>query len=92
MSDLETLAAHLFPVQWARAVAGPHASKKKRQLRQRAQAAQKVAALSAAGHTCGDCAAFHATGPCGAYCELDTDFHGYARTTADDLCPRWRKA
>ena len=84
-------AARMFPEEWERACVGPYAWEKKHALRQRAKRQQRLNALTEAGHSCADCAAFAATGPYGAYCELDTDLFSYTRTTPGALCSRWRK-
>ena len=52
-----------------------------------------IAPLRVAGHSCSRCAHWDkASEPRkGGVCELDSDFHGYVYTAADDVCPHFKQ-
>lgn len=96
LTDRDALAARMFPREWAAVEHKVGASKKRQQLRQRAEQEvvwRKVKAeLDAKGATCGNCR------HCSPYpmsrngelsCDLDTDFHGYAIVKPTHVCARW---
>lgn len=92
MNDRDALAAKYFPREWASVATALGKSKQRTKLRQRAEAAQKIEALAAAGCNCGNCGSFsvtHAWGDSRTYCGMDSDFHGYALVQPNELCSRW---
>jgi len=94
MSDLDAAVAARFPAEWARANAGPKASKKRNALRHRYRAALILDELKAKGALCGNCAAFEPRHmyPDQHICGAKSDFYGDVITTADrSPCTWWRK-
>lgn len=97
-AERDALAAKLFPREWAAVAMRLGASKKRNQLRKRAEEkAARDAAIAphiAAGHCCGNCNEFEPyPGPGNKdrfICAMDSDFRGYAIARADGLCPLWR--
>jgi hypothetical protein len=91
----DALAAQLFPKEWAAVAAKAGASKKRQQLRQRAEHVDAVNALRAKGASCASCVGFRPT-PSAAglkfahHCTAESDFHGYVEARADGLCRLWR--
>lgn len=61
-----------------------------KQLRERLAYQDAIAALPA-GSRCGNCAHRLKNPGClvGLYCDLDSDFEGYAKTNEYAVCPRW---
>jgi hypothetical protein len=57
------LAANLLPREWAAVANKPGASKKRHQLRQMAEAEQRMKELRAAGAKCATCRSYRANGP-----------------------------
>jgi len=86
--ERDALAAKYFPKLWAQAQASGK-SKKRNQLRNAAEDMQKKEQLRTQGASCGNCDNYSPKGPCGSYCELDSDFYGYSLTKAENLCHRW---
>lgn len=69
---------------------GRKAAKLRRRL-QIQEAERAVAApLRKAGHSCADCSNRTKVVGIGQTCDLDSDFHGYARVQMDHVCSRWR--
>lgn len=65
--------------------------RKRKHEEQRFVTANRIAELRSQGASCASCRSFskipsQVLGPGKYCCALDTDFHGYAITTADDLC------
>lgn len=84
------LAAKYFPQEWAAVVGRDGASKKRQQLRQRAEAEQLLETLRARGACCESCRSFNTKPPFGvsakAVCDADSDFHGYTEAVPNGLC------
>lgn len=84
------LAAELFPREWAAIANKPGASKKRQQLRQRAEEALKLRDLRGQGASCATCRNFQTRGgPGKPWCEADSDFQGYPVALPDGLCGMW---
>lgn len=83
-------AAELWPDRWAatEALTGKRRSNRRASLRAQAKNHDALAALPAMAR-CGTCAHFIKS-PVGRACDLDSDFHGYALTTAGARCARWK--
>lgn len=98
MSELDersALAALMFPQQWAAVAQLPGASKRRQQLRKRAEHAVALQALRGAGARCLTCRAFRRDPMFpghGTWCDTHSDFHGYQAATGDDLCLSYREA
>lgn len=90
MSDWNARAAELYPDRWARmeGLTGKRRSNARATLRRNAENHDALAALPAVAR-CGTCVHF-INSPVGHACDLDSDFHGYALTTADKRCARWQ--
>lgn len=90
--DINARAAELFPDRWAvmEATTGKRRSRMRHALRAQAANHDALAGLPAMAR-CGTCAHFIKS-PVGRACGLDSDFHGYALTKADDRCARWTEA
>ena len=88
--DWNVRAAELWPDRVAamEALTGKRRSSRRASLRRQAEHHDAMAALPAVAR-CGTCAHF-ITSPVGRACDLDSDFHGYALTSADNRCPRWQ--
>lgn len=52
-------------------------------------AEDKILAARAMGGRCGNCRMFDSHPHIGDYCELGTDFWGYAKTSPDSICSQW---
>lgn len=91
---LDDAIAEDWPERWAKANNGHGQSKKRNNLRKAYKTHLAFLAFKAANpHArCGNCTEFkpipvHANG--GMQCELESDFHGYAITTANRVCVKW---
>ena len=83
----DVLAAKYFPDAWAKARTG----RRRTQLRKMGEQQDLMARLKTdRSACCSNCNSFdkypHGKGH---ICKMDSDFHGYAMTTADSLCPKW---
>lgn len=88
----DALAAHYFPKQWKKVAGVPGKSKRRQQLRRWAEIEQKLEPLRAAGSCCGNCNYWKSSSAItikGNYCEINSDFYGYAITPANHLCTYW---
>lgn len=86
------LAAEMFPREWAAAlkVTGKRGNNRRANLRKRALNEQAMIPLRAKGATCATCRhRRRVAGIAEPVCDLDSDFHGYAITALDRLCPDW---
>jgi hypothetical protein len=88
-----------FPREWARAndPSLRNRSKARQQLRQRYRHQLALDALMLANPQarCSSCAHVRtdpSPGLKGTFCDLDSDFEGYARVAPDFVCTRWRLA
>lgn len=88
--DWNARAAELWPDRWAamETTTGKRRSSRRASLRKQAENHDALAALPVTAR-CGTCAHFIKS-PVGHACDLDSDFHGYTRTTAEDRCARWQ--
>lgn len=93
LEQQSALAAHHFPVQWrsAKRLTGEKGRKVRATWRKRAVAEAIMVELRKQNARCGNCAnrGRFPDRPAQMTCDLDSDFHGYALTTADGLCHRW---
>lgn len=94
MSERDALAKKYFPKQWDAAQAVGK-SKKRTQLRKAAEDMKEKERLRSIGASCANCASFKKV-QIGTYlkdtCEADSDFYGYALTSATNLCSKWRRS
>lgn len=88
-TERDALCEKYFPKQWLAIKDAVGKSKARNNLRKRAAYAAKNEKLRAAGASCSNCSSFKASGPCGSYCLMDSDFHGYSLTKPTDLCVKW---
>lgn len=91
MTDWNVRAAELWPDRWSacESLTGKRRSNRRASLRKQAQNHDALAALPSIAR-CGTCNHFIKS-PVGRACELDSDFHGYALTTAEKRCARWEQ-
>ncbi|MGR0185486.1 hypothetical protein [Azospirillum aestuarii] len=84
------LAAELFPREWAAVATRPGASKKRQQLRQRAEAELKLRGLRASGASCATCGSYRTSDPTPGmkepWCAAESDWKGFVRANPDGLC------
>ena len=80
----------MFPDDWARmeAMTGKKRQRLKASLRHRADYAAGLADLPKQA-SCGTCEHRERHFEIGDYCDLDSDFHGYAKVKLTHRCPRW---
>jgi hypothetical protein len=93
IEEQRALAAKMYPHEWARALCttGMRGQKARAGLRKRAVEEAARDRLRCIGANCGNCA-HRLRDPAmltGHFCDLDSDFHGYTRTTLEALCSRW---
>lgn len=90
--DLNARAAELYPDRWSimEAATGKRRARMRHSLRALAANHDALATLPADAR-CGTCV-HYIKSPVGRACDLDSDFHGYALTKADDRCARWAAA
>lgn len=88
--DWNARASELWPDRWAamERLTGKRRSNRRASLRAQAKNHDALAALPPHAR-CGTCEHFIKS-PVGRACDLDSDFHGYALTTATDRCARWQ--
>ena len=84
------LAAEMFPREWAAVASRPGASKKRQQLRQRAEEEVKLNDLRASGASCATCGSYRTADPTpgmkGPWCAAESDWKGFVRAKPDGLC------
>ena len=89
----DALAAKHYPKEWAAVANRPGASKKRQQLRQRAEHAEHRVSLQHQGASCASCNGYREA-PQGIgfahQCDADSDFYGSAEAKANGLCHRWK--
>lgn len=90
LEERNALAMKYFPESWANAQTEGK-SKQRNNLRKHAEQIQLKEQLKADGASCSTCWSFVSGGPCGSYCDADTDYYGYALTKPEGLCYRWHK-
>lgn len=88
--DWNVRAAELWPDRWreGEGLTGKRRSHRRASLRAQAKNHDALASLPSVAR-CGTCAHFIKS-PVGRACDLDSDFHGYALTKAEDRCARWQ--
>ena len=95
LASERALAAQFFPEQWAEAltITGKTGGRRRAGLRKAAIAEAIMIPLRLSGESCSTCASrLRNPGMMkGLFCDLDSDFHGYAVTQPDALCSRWSK-
>lgn len=90
LQQRDDLASYMFPKEWARFVLRPGATKKRQQLRKRAEQQVIFDRLFAAGRSCASCRHFEFTSAINkTTCAMGSDFYGYQIETADGLCVDW---
>lgn len=66
---------------------------RRRRARKREEARERwvaaITALRLAGSNCGNCRHCDEVQSIGLTCDLGSDFHGYQKVKADDICPQW---
>jgi hypothetical protein len=92
-SDLQQrddLAAYMFPKEWARVVLMAGATKKRQQLRKRAEQQVIFDQFLAAGRSCASCCHFEFADAVNKMtCAMGSDFYGYQIAKANGLCLDW---
>ena len=95
LDERSALAAKMFPRQWAAAIAlpGKGASKKRKQLRQRAARQVILDRMKADGKICVTCKHYEKYTGVGEknrmHCSMHSDFEGYVFPEPNDLCLQW---
>jgi hypothetical protein len=83
-------AARRFPHEWAKwsGQTGKTASRRRQQLRQRAETEGILEVLRRSGASCRTCRSFDPTPACGIpnVCLAQSDYYGYVTTKASSLC------
>ncbi len=83
------LAAQMFPIEWARVATKPGASKKRQQLRQRAERECRLREIRNTGASCASCWAYRLQ-PMSLdeqwICEMGSGGGAYQIANANDLC------
>lgn len=94
-TERDALAAQMFPEAWAAVATLPGASKKRQQIRKRAEERQAMTALQATGARCGNCEHYEEIPTPGnkgrMHCSMQSDFDGWALTFETSLCLDWSK-